>query len=406
MKTTTLVNTILRSRERGWYLFDFANSVAAVLGGVYFSKWFVEDLGNSPLTFNLLLFSASLVVVLSARVVGQNIDRNGPQKWFWLSAFMAAGALMCLVAIAFLLDNFTTATVLSFGAFWIFIFAYQIGRLCHNVFLRTDIIDSRREMVSGYGAASNWAGSIFGIAISIPIVSAFPGQLGREYTFVLAAVLFILLTLISLKMMRLKDSSSLSNSSMAGPVSTERVYWLLPSILAIFLLFDAMSTVEKNLPTFLSAVFSMSDDIQGIAFLLILSFAAVGGIFSAKIVNGSNANNWMLRSAVLLFFAILILTLMGPLYIWFSFPIAGFSYGVLESSIRISYMKGMIESEAGKQFAVLTAVERASGIIGPLVWSAPFVFLEPQIETYRISMGMMGLTVLFAIGCIRLQNGK
>jgi len=387
------------NKNFGWYLFDFANSIAAVLGGVYFSKWFTEGLGNSQVAFNALLISAAVSTLLLAPILGRAVDRHGTGRWFWITTSSNTFGLASLVCIAFFVEDSFLATIFSFVAFGMFMVGYQVARVCHNSYLRVMVPSEERGKVSGYGASANWLGSIFGIAISIPIVSVLPDEISRESIFALALVLYASLTCISLRLMRLDDLPAQDTAHKAKAAKFSLAVITLP-VIAFFFLFDAMSTIQRNLPPFLSEAHSLPDDTQGIAFLLILVAAAVGGITSARYVNAGNSHSWIVFAGILLTLAIMLLAVGSGDLIWFAFPIAGFCYGILESSIRLAFMVNMPIHEAGQKFALLAVVERASALFGPVVWSSAFVFGFSSGTASRLAMTLMGVTVIFAILCL------
>lgn len=379
-----------------WYIYDFGNSFAAVLGGVYFSKWFIEDLGNGAFEFNMLLFIGAVFVILGAPFVGKLID--GGRLWitFLFTTFGAGLSLALIVLFAFQITESRALTVAAGAAFCGFLICYQSSRICHNAYLRLVIPEEDREAVSGHGAAFNWLGSIFGIAASIPIVSAVPGVEGRHLVFVMALIGFVALSSLALWRMT-RPSRPASIDVETGSPMVPWAWYFSAWALAVFFLYDAMSTIQRNLPPYLSEVYGLDDQTQGIAFLLILTLAAIGGFFAARFVKFGNTKTWIIFPGVLLIVAIFLLTFVQSNLFWLAFPLAGFAYGVLESSIRLSLMAEMPTREAGARFAILAAVERSAGVAGPLIWSSPFLFNLSEPIAARSAMFMMGLLVLMGI---------
>ena len=382
----------------GWCLFDFANSIAAVIGGIYFSKWFIEDAGANSVIYNILLFTSALFILISGKWVGRKIDLNGYKFWIKLSSFISFIAMLFVFIGSKIIPN-TFLIPYSFIFFLIFLFGYQISRICHNVYLRSVIPESKQAKMSGYGAASNWAGSIVGIIITIPIVTAFPDITGRELTFLAASVSYGILTFSALILMF--SSKTNQNQQVLNPKS--KLNWnyffvvLGSSFVIYFLLFDVMITVEKNLPPYLSVVYKMTDDIQAIGFLSVLISAMLGGLFASKIVNFLNSNLWLKIGSSVLVASITMITINNPIFLWSAFVLAGLSYGILESTIRVNFMSTFKSENAGENFGILAAVERSSGVVGPLLWIIPFSIFQNEKHSYVASMLLMAMLAFFAL---------
>lgn len=401
-------NKFNRTSLLGWCLFDFANSIPSVIGGIYFAKWFTEDLGGGSIMFNVLFFISALFIVFTGKWVGNQIDKNGYVFWIKLSSIISIFS----VSLLFIFSQIFSKQALiysTFILFLLFLFGYQISRICHNVYLRGIIPEHLQTKMSGYGAASNWGGSIVGILLTIPVVTNYSGTFGRELTFLVAALAYGIFTPISLfLMLRSKQITSITISN--ENINTKTWKSILSSIgfllLIYLLLFDVMATVQRNLPPFLSTVYRMKDDTQAIGFLLILISALIGGLASAKLVNFNNSIFWLKSCSVSLCIAIILITINNTASLWTAFVIAGLSYGILESAIRINFMHNFPPSTAGKNFGVLAVIERTSGVIGPLIWILPFYLISKERQAYISSMLLMAGLTLIALIILNLNKKK
>lgn len=390
----------------GWCLFDFSNSVPLIIGGIYFSKWFTEDLGAGSILFNLLFFVSALFIILTGKWVGNKIDKNGYKFWIKLSSIISIVAVFLL----FIFSQLFFEKVLiysSFILFLIFLFGYQISRICHNVYLRGIIPEHLQSKMSGYGSAANWAGSIFGVLLTIPVVKIFPEMFGREITFLIAALVFGILVPISLSLMfKSKEIIDIKISNENVNVKTwKSILISMGSLLLVYLLlFDVMATVQRNLPPYLTSVFNMTDDTQAIGYLIILVSALLGGIISAKTVNFKNSITWLKRSSFLLGVAIIFICINNSFFLWTAFVLAGVSYGILESTIRVNFMGNFSAHTAGKNFGILAIVERTSGVISPLIWIIPFYIFKETNTSYIVSMLLMSSLAFFALLILKLRE--
>jgi MFS-type transporter involved in bile tolerance (Atg22 family) len=375
----------------GWWLFDFSNSIPTVIGGIYFAKWFIEDLSAGSVAFNLLFFTSSIFIVITGRWVGNSIDKHGYKPWIILASVISIVATLLIFGASQVIPS-KSLVILSFFLFLVFLFGYQVSRICHNVFLRGIIPEDIQTKMSGYGTAANWSGSIVGIVLTIPIVASFPGRFGRELTFLAAGIAYGILTPIALLMMFRSDQTG------AVTISEEKIdlsTWrsLLASIgyllLVYFFLFDVMATVQRNLPPYLTSVFHMPDNTQAIGFLLILVSALLGGVFAGQFVTFANSHLWLKIGSILLAGGIALVTLNNSVSLWTAFIVAGFSYGILESAIRVDFMGNFSPATAGENFGVLAVAERTSGVLGPLIWIIPFYLLSAENAAYRYAMLLM-----------------
>lgn len=392
----------------GWCLFDFANSIPSIIGGIYFSKWFTEDLRGGSVMFNILFFVSALIIMLTGKWVGNKIDENGYKFWIKLSSAISITSVSLLFVCSQLLSK-ELLIYTSFVLFLAFLFGYQISRICHNVYLRGIIPEEIQTKMSGYGAAANWGGSIVGILLTIPVVTNYSGMIGRELTFLVAAIGYGVLTPIALVLMFRSNQMTdikISNESINAKTWKSIIVSVGFLLIVYLLLFDVMATVQRNLPPYLTSVFKMTDDTQAVGFLLILISALSGGFIAAKTVNFRNSIVWLKRSSLSLCIAIVLICINNPVSLWTAFVIAGVSYGILESAIRVNFMGNFTAQTAGKNFGVLAVIERTSGVVGPVIWIVPFYIFKEESFSYIASMVLMSALTLAALLILILNKNN
>lgn len=390
----------------GWCLFDFSNSIPAVIGGIYFAKWFTIDIGAGSILFNLLFFLSGLIIIISGRWVGNRIDTDGYKIWIKFSSVLSISA----VAGLFLISQFFSGLILvylSFILFLLFLFGYQVSRICHNVYLRSVIPFNLQTRMSGLGASANWGGSIVGILLVLPLINYYPGKFGHEITFLAAAIAYGIFTSISLFLMF--HSNGINKISISNTEFKIESWKLIITsmgflLLIYLLLYDSMTTVQRNLPTYLTSVLKMGDNLQSIGFLIILISALFGGLISAKFVNFKNSFTWLKIGSALLGIGIVLITISNVFCLWSAFLIAGISYGILESAIRVNFMSKFSVEMAGRSFGILAIIERTAGIIGPLIWIIPFSFFNEETNSYYFSMLLMALLVFTSLIITLIRN--
>jgi MFS-type transporter involved in bile tolerance (Atg22 family) len=393
MNTQNTVESVSKKSLFGWWFFDFGYSIATVIGGIYFTKWFTENLNANSRLLNSLFLTSALFIILVGKYIGRQIDLKGFKFWIILSSILSFLSILLL----FLGSQFLAPSILipfTFILFVIFLFGYQVGRICHNVYLRKVIPEKSQSKMSGYGVAANWGGSIIGIILTIPIVSSHSISVmhSREFTFLIAAIAYGIIAPISLYLMLLSkepyDKLVIPNNPKVQFFRSFIKYIGLYFII-YFLLYDVMTIVQRNLPSFLSEVFKMADNTQAIGFLIILFSAMLGGLVAAKLIKYANSNFWLKVFSFVLALSIILITLNNSITLWTAFVTAGISYGILESAIRVNFMGTFQAKYAGENFGILAIVERASGIVGPLLWIVAFSFSSDKSQSYITSMLVM-----------------
>lgn len=389
----------------GWCLFDFANSIPAVIGGIYFSKWFVDGIGGGSILYNSLLFLSIFLMIIIGRWVGIYIDKNGVDKWLRLTTFLISISLLALFSIAYSDLSSNIKIIAAFIFFCIFICAYQIGRICHNVYLRRYFSKDVISRMSGLGTVANWIGSIFGIVVTIPIITNLSLENGRVWSFACAFLLYVPLSLIAVTAMisgiKHYKENNLEDKAESLPNISKNIISILKSLgmtfLIYLLLFNVMQTVEKNLPTYLTNVYGMGEVTQSIAFLTILVTAAVGGGIATIFVKTNNSRTWLISGTTLLTLGIISVIINNHITLWMGFIIAGISYGILESAMRLDFINKFSVEESGEYFGMYSIIERSAGLVGPMMWILPFLIMDKGSSQYSLAM-----TIMACVGIVSL----
>jgi MFS family permease len=262
---------------------------------MYFSKWFIDDIGGTNILYNLIFFLSSFLIILLGRYIGRKVDKDGYKSWIRLAFGISAMSLMFLVIISQTLSG-TLLVSLAFLFFMTFLFGYQMGRICHNTYLRGHIPEEEQSRMSGLGTVANWAGSIVGILIALPVVKCFSGQFGHEMALLVGTIAYILLTPIAISLMARSshlttvhlEKETIDNHTRKTLLKTSGVI-----LLVYFLLFETMITVERNLPPYLDSMFDLSATMKSLAFLVVVVFALIGGLIASKVVSFSTATKWL-----------------------------------------------------------------------------------------------------------------
>ena len=385
--------------EIGWCLYDFGNSITAIIGGIYFANWFVVERGAGLFALNVLLFISVVLVIAVAGRIGRSVDRIGYHIWLvWLTIAQIIGIII-IYGVARLLREYDVATIIAGLEFVGVLVVYHLSRIPFNAFLKQHIAEDRQERFSGLGAFANWLGSLFGLLLAGLVTRGVEG--GSVETFLWSAVAFALIGGVAVLLMGWQNSQIVESHFDDSIAAGEGEFWSIKVFFAVnfvsyFLILDVMSTVQRNLPPYLAIVYEWSESEQAIGFLVILMAAAGGGLAAAKFVRGVRAAWWLVGAALALAGAIVVIGMEYFNSLIIAFIVAGACYGLVEAAIRIDYMRRFRREEAGEKFARLAAVERAAGILGPVIWASAILYFGEGATAYRIAM--FSMAVMLVVG--------
>jgi len=177
-------------------------------------------------------------------------------------------------------------------------------------------------------------------------------------------------------------------------------------LLAYFLFNDAILTAANNFPIFLEQVWHISDTIKTYLMLGILITSAIGGAasgFLADRFGQKRTLQFILTGYVIIFPLLALLTNFTLLVI--AAILFGLWYGATWAVSRS--MMGCIAPK-GKHnlvFAYFGLAERASSLLGPLVWGAVVTGLVSW-GSIRYRIAVIVITVFIILGLIALSKVK
>jgi MFS transporter, UMF1 family len=402
-----------------WALYDFANSIPTVVFFLYFSQWLVIDKGVTDFQYNLILAIGSLLLLITAPVLGSIADKTGREQKYlnritWLTFICFLGGSLVtlffynkvfLAAIFFLLANYL----------------YQLSFVFYNVLLHYIAPPGKWGKISGVGQAGNWLGQICGLLITLPLASGaiyLFGAPGRAQTFLPATILFFMLALpmmlffkhpkpekdyIKINWYSLKVEYQNYWQQFIDLISTPNLGLFLFSY---FFFGDAIITASNNFPIYLENVYQVSDVVKSMLLGGILVTSAVGAY-----VSGIVADKIGLKRSMMIILAgwIIILPLIGlaPTFNFFVFTtiLMGFFFGSTWTVSRAIMTTLCPKDKLNFGFSFYTLTERAATFLGPLTWGiATIVFSNFGYSRYKIGISTMG--VLVAIGFFLMRKVK
>ena len=407
----------IKRRRLGWYLVAFANSILVLNGGLYFTQWIVVDQHLSDAWFNVALVLVSLALIATAPFFGALSDRskNKVRPLRWTSVGMFSGAIG-IYALTKLSLSTVDKGIVGVILLSITLYSYQLGMVFVNSLLGDLSHPDRYLETSGFGLAADWIGGVFGLVAVYPFVAGYvPGvaEAGRSAAFLPSALLFALVCGSGLILL-----GGAARAQPLGPrlrvvevyvdawktwndIFSRRRLWLF---LAAFLFFgDAILTIQNNAAIYLNEVMHFGDSAKALLFLLLLVMAAGGGIGSSRLVSNTRVARALVR--VLFGWAAVLTAVAFVTSQWLFvglFAVIGILFGMTWNLSRVLFISMISGRERGQYFGAYAVFERVSTIVGPLVWSVPFLIGHVQVaERYRIAMLLMAGLVALSIPLAR-----
>ena len=164
-----------------WAFYDFANTIFSMnVISLYFALWVTVDHGGQDILYSIALSSSMFAVAISAPIFGTISDQTG-RRCFPL-------ALLTIVSVL------ATAFIGQTDQLWMGLFLFVIANYCYqsalvfyNGMLPSVARQSNVGLISGYGVALGYIGSIAGLSLVEPFVA----NGDRSAAFFPTAILFL-----------------------------------------------------------------------------------------------------------------------------------------------------------------------------------------------------------------------
>lgn len=442
------------ARERwSWALYDFANTIFSMnVCTYYFGVWMISDLGSSNAVVANANVVSSLFVVLSIPFLGAISDARG-RRVPWVIGFTLlscfATALIGWIGHAFVplygdcVEGGATRDpdwhiggpplVLVVAAFVVANYAYQAAIPFYNAMLSDLAPVAQRGRVSGIGTALGYAGSIVGIALTVPFFNGtlpiagplperfvatirsivpFTAHGGRVASFVPTALFFLLFSLPLFFFCRdhraVRDGRPVDwRSTFRSLRETLRRSRNYPGarrfILASLMYQDAIGTIITFFAVYAVRVVGFQKGEETALFIEWTVPAVLGSYLAGHLVDRIGPKRTMILTLVAW------LALLGAAI---AFPQQGaftaiglgigFIFGNVWTAERPLLLSLVPREEAGQFFGFMVLSARAAAIVGPIVWATAVDTLEPthgarlayQVAIATVALGFVGALAL------------
>jgi UMF1 family MFS transporter len=415
----TLRGVLKRKPVVAWAFYDWANSAFAttIMAGLFpvFYSAITQDLSteDSQFWFNVTLASASVLIAVSAPILGAVADRGGARKKFLV--FFASIGILMTAALAWV----------HAGYWWMGLILYGLGTVGFsgaNVFYDSMLVDIAEEdeldLVSALGYSAGYIGGGLLFALNVLMVQK-PEWFGLESagsavkaSFLSVAVWWGLFTVPLLRVVDetpTEDQAAPLESVRAGlrqladtlkEIRSFRVLVLF--LVAYWIYIDGVNTVIKTAVFFGDRVLGLEQSAL-ITALLLTQFVA----FPAALAFGALGQRIGPKPAILMGIAVYLAALV---YAWrflqdegdfYVLAVAiGLVQGGVQSLSRSLYARLVPPSKTAEFFGFFNMVGKFATIFGPLL----IAFTPRLIPGASDRDGILSLTVLFLVGGFLLSR--
>lgn len=387
-----------------WAFYDFANTIFSMnVISLYFALWVTVDHGGPDILYSAALSGSMFAVAISVPLFGAISDQTG-RRWFPLILL----TIVSVVATA--LIGQTSQLGVGLCLFVIANYCYQSALVFYNGMLPHIARHSNVGMISGYGVALGYVGSIAGLLL----VKSFVADGGRSAAFLPTAILFLMFSIPCF--LFVKDPAPKPFHVDVGKAfrtlketiaNAARYHVLLKFIGIHFLILDVVNTIIAFMAIYANKVIGF-DDAQITTFLILSTvFAMLGSVVIGWLVKfkGTVFSYW---TVLWIWLAALTLIMVSPgeTLFWVVGPLAGIGMGGVWVVSRTIIVELSPPEKVGEFFGLYGLAGKMASIVGPLLWgSVVWILQDTQTLKYRAAVGtLLLITILTIILFNKLQK--
>jgi MFS transporter, UMF1 family len=381
-----------------WSLYDFANTIFSMnVISLYFALWVTVDHGGQDILYSSVLSLSMLAVAVSVPVFGAISDTTGKRRGPLIGL-----TLLCVFCTGLIgtTDHLWTGLIL----FMLANYGYQSALVFYNGMLPSISRNSHVGLISGYGVALGYLGSIFGMLM----VKGYVESDGRSAAFLPTAGLLLLFSLPCFLFVKDPETGQIS-----PPISFKEAFNTLKQtflrarqyrslfrfILIHFLVLDAVNTIIAFMAIYASKVIGFSSG-QITSFLISSTIGAMIGSWIIGILVKHKGIIWSYWLVLGLWIVSLFLTAVSQseALFWLVGPIAGVGMGGVWVVSRAFIVEYSPPEKVGEFFGLYGLAGKAASIMGPMLWGG-VVWALNSTETlkYRIAViVLLGIVTIAA----------
>lgn len=388
-----------------WSLYDFANTIFSMnIISLYLKRYIVEDMGKPDSYFDVPYAISMVLAAVLLPALGALSDKSAKKKLFVLLFTLTccfATGLMALVPLGMLLPLIILFVVANF--------AYEAGMPFYNALLYSVAEGKRARLVSGFGVALGYVGSVVGMVVVMPFVSGsvfsldipFLDGAGKAGSFLPTAFLFLLFSIPLFLWVKERPVVSKAGAGLAaaykdvweGVRQTKKYPGVLRFLIADYFFEDAVTTVIINIGLYCSLVIGMGDG-QTTLFLIVSTVSAVAGSF----VIGKIAQVWSLKNLLTVIVwgwalgLLMFVVTDNMATVWVLGSVVGILLGGLWTTSRPMLGELVPRDELGRFFGLFSLSGRAAAVVGPLVWTITVILFHADGIAGRMVVELFNLS--------------
>lgn len=382
-----------------WSLYDFANTIFSMnVISLYFALWVTVDKGGQDILYSAALSGSMLAVAVSVPVFGAISDKTGNRRGPLI--FLTLLSVTCTGLIGFT-DDLYTGLIL----FILANYGFQSALVFYNGMLPHVARGSKVGLVSGYGVALGYMGSIAGMLMVRPFVNAG----GRSAAFLPTAAMFLIFALPCFFFVRDPEIISRGRVRVLEAFRTLKQtlkhigqYRLLFKFILIhFIVLDVVNTIIAFMAVYANKVIGFNDS-QITAFLITSTVFAMIGSYAIGILVEKKGTVWSYWLVLGLWIAALSIAVLSviPAMFWVVGPLAGVGMGGVWVVSRALLIELSPKEKVGEFFGLYGLAGKLASIFGPLLWGTIVLMLESsQTLKYRAAVFAL-LLIAIAGACL------
>ncbi len=397
-----------------WALYDFANSFTQIAFSLYFAQWIVVEQRISDLSFNLAFVAAAFLLLLTVPVVGFLLDT----RFRRISGLRIATSAMIIFYLATASAAIYGNGILALTLFCLGFYSFLLTFTFYTPLLVDITSVSNRGKVSGWGFLANFSGQIAVLLLTLPFamgtLSLF-GSSPRVETLFPAIVTFAIFALPMLLFFfepKKEQKVFQFKSEVQNLLKEAKLLFLTPGValflLAHFLFYDAILTASNNFSIFLENVWRVEDLVKTGILLGIFVTAAIGSILSGFIADkiGHKKTFTYIVGGWLIILPTLALVQNFSIFMTAT-TLMGFWFGASWTLSRSIFSYIAPEGSRNLAFGFFGLIERASSLLGPLVWGLVATgMISYGDDRYRLALLTMTIFVLGAFIALRFVKSS
>lgn len=392
-----------------WILYDYANSFVLIVFFMYFAQWLVVDRGMADIYYNLTYTVTAILLFLTVPFTGQLLDRT----WRRISGLryttLLTGLFHALCAVFALYNK----DILALISFTMGLYFYLLSFTFYTPLIKDISNEKNMGLISGLGIAANYLGQLSGLIVVLPFAnsqwSIFGGN-ARAETLLPSVAVFLLLsipTLLFFHEPKRKPLNIQPKTMIMETLKETNILLRYPSVvlflLSYFFFNDGILTAANNFSIFMEQVWHLPDTTKTFVLLGILVTSAIGGIASGYVADRFGHKRTLM---FILIGYLFILPAVGLMSEFMLFAIVtsfmGLWYGAVWTVSRSVMTYVAPKGKHNLAFAYFGLAERASSLLGPLVWGGVVSgFVSLGVIRYRIAPIVMTLFILLGIFALR-----